>query len=509
MDSAASQSRFIGVDALFQYAGSGIQLFSGIVFYIIAVRLFSTSSVGAIALFVAIIGLFNLIFSFGLATAAQHFTSYNLGKGDFASVKRTIYHLIMIGSLLSVAGLISLQILSREISVVFFHSPQFTELVRVLSVVLFGNIMFGILNGAILGIQQFRISAIISMFIWTTYYFGALVFAIFLRSLETIVFGWLIGIFLGVAIELIVILSTIRKYLGEGRPPPNGYILRYSAPILMSGLISYGAAYSDRFIVSGLLSLSALGIYNFSLLISSSITFLAIPFNNILMPKFSELFARNERNKISSTVEVTSTLLSYFYVPCALGIAALAPNILHFLGGDEYSIVTLPLRIIMFITAVFVSQNILTQVVASIRKTRMFLYSSGLAMLSNIILSFTLIPRLGLVGAAIGYSSVYAITFGILYFSAFKESVLSFNLIGILKIWASALLMFISVYFVSMSIGPSNYFLPIYVIIGATIYLVLTRLMRIFKGDNKDLILSLFPSKFTRLRKIISLVILP
>ena len=287
MDGTASQTRSIGVDALFQYAGSGIQLFSGIIFYIIAVRLFNTSSVGAIALFVAIIGLFNIIFSFGLATAAQHFTSYNLGKGDYASVRRTIYRLITIGIFLSVLGLISLQALSKEISTVFFHSSQFTELVRVLSIVLFGNIMFGILNGTILGIQKFRMSAIINMFIWVTYYIGALVFAIFLRSLETIVFGWLIGIFLGVAIELVIIISTVGKYLGEGHPPASSFILRYSLPVLMSGLISYGAAYADRFIVSGLLNLSALGIYNFSLLISSSITFLAIPFNNILLPKFS------------------------------------------------------------------------------------------------------------------------------------------------------------------------------------------------------------------------------
>ena len=206
---------------------------------------------------------------------------------------------------------------------------------------------------------------------------------------------------------------------------------------------------------------------------------------------------------------MTSTLLSYFYVPCALGIAALAPNILSLLGGSEYVIVALPLRIIMFLTAIFVSQNIVTQVVASIRKTRVFLYSSGFAMLGNMILSFTLIPRLGLIGAAIGYSSVYAITFWILYFSSYKETVLSFDLLGILKIWTSSIMMFIFVYVVSISIGNSNYYLPFYVIMGGVIYLVLTRLMHIFKAKDKDLVLSLFPMKFTLLRRIILLLFLP
>lgn len=71
METSHHQSRSIGIDALFQYTGSGVQFFSGMIFYLIIVRMFSTSSVGAIALFLAIIGLFQVVFSFGLGTAAQ------------------------------------------------------------------------------------------------------------------------------------------------------------------------------------------------------------------------------------------------------------------------------------------------------------------------------------------------------------------------------------------------------------------------------------------------------
>ena len=145
MDASGSQLRFIGVDALFQYAGSSVQLFSGFVFYTIAVRLFNTADMGAIAIFIAIVGLFNIVFSFGLSTASQHFTSYNLGKGDYPSVKKTIYRIIKYGFALSLLGLLTLEILAGEISVEFLHSARFTMLVRVLGVVLFGNVLFGIL----------------------------------------------------------------------------------------------------------------------------------------------------------------------------------------------------------------------------------------------------------------------------------------------------------------------------------------------------------------------------
>ncbi len=508
MDASGSQLRFIGVDALFQYAGSSVQLFSGFVFYTIAVRLFNTADMGAIAIFIAIVGLFNIVFSFGLSTASQHFTSYNLGKGDYPSVKKTIYRIIKYGFALSLLGLLTLEILAGEISVEFLHSARFTMLVRVLGVVLFGNVLFGILNGTILGIQQFRLSAIISIVIWLTYYFGALGFAVFLRSVDTIVFGWLIGISLGVVTELIVVLSSVKKYLGGGKPPSSTYIVRYSFPILLTGIISYGAAYADRFIVSGLLNLSALGVYNFSLLIASAIGFMSIPFNNILMPKFSEMFGKNEKEMIALIVGVSSTLLSYFYVPSALGIAALAPMILNLLGGGAYVMGADPLRIVMFFTAIFITQNIITQAIASVRRTRLFLYSSVFALAANVILSILLIPRYGLIGAAFGYSSVYAVAFVILYYFAKKESLISFDSWGMLKVWGSAIAMFVVVNYASDFVGLNVIYLPAYILLGTVVYVGSAKLIGIFKSENKELILSLFPSKFIFLRKLLYMFVL-
>lgn len=508
MEKAETQTHFIGVDALFQYIGSGVQFISGLVFYLIAVRLFSTTSIGAIALFVAIIGLFNIIFSFGLATASQHFTSYDLGKRDYASVRKTVQKIILYGFCLSVAGLASLEVLSGELSKIFLHSIVYTGLVRLLGIVLFGNIMFSILNGIMLGIQQFRLSAIMSIVIWVSYYLGAILFAVFLRSIETIVFGWIIGIFLGVSIELIVILSFIRKYLGVGISPSNLDIFSYSFPVLLSGIISYGASYADRLVVSGFLNLSTLGVYNFALLIATAISFLAFPFNNILMPKFSEFFGKGDKVMISTTAEVSATLLSYFYVPSALGIAALAPMLLEVLGGHNYIPGEVPLMIIMFATSIFVTQNILAQAVASVRKTKLFIYSSGFSLAGNVILSIILIPHFGLVGAALAYSSVYGITFFILYYFATKESLITLDGYGIFKVWISALLMYVVVSLFSRMTGMSLTLLPIYILIGIVTYIGLTKAAVIFKKENKELILSLFPSRLKLLKKILLIIVL-
>ena len=508
MESASAASKSIGIDALFQYTGSGVQLFSGMVFYMVITRLFSTTSVGAIALFVAIIGLFNVVFSFGLGTAAQHFTSFNLGRGDYPSVKRTIYKILGFGFTFSFIGFLTLLILSSEISLIFLHSTSYGFLVKVLSIVLVGNILFGILNGSLLGIQNFRLSAIINIVIWTSYYFGSILFALYIRSLDTIVFGWMAGIFIGVGIELAVVMASLRRYNGPGTSPRNLFLFAYSLPVLFSGLISYGAAYADRFVVSGLMSLSSLGVYNFSLLIASSIGFIAVPFNNILMPKFSELFAKNKIKDISSIVNVSSTLLSSIYVPAALGIAALGPILIQLLAGGQYVSGSTALRIIMIFSALCISQNILAQAIGSVRKTKIFLYSSLAAFSINIFLSFMLIPRYGLVGAAIAFSSVYAVSMVVLYLFARKYGVVSFDVSGLSKIWASSIIMFLFVYLFRELLGASMYLLPMYICVGIAVYLVSARLLKPFGEENKELVLSLFPSNYRRVKKAISFLML-
>ena len=56
--------------------------------------------------------------------------------------------------------------------------------------------------------------------------------------------------------------------------------------MVASGFLSFGSIYADRFVVTGFLNLSLLEMYNFALLASTIASFVATPFNNILMAKF-------------------------------------------------------------------------------------------------------------------------------------------------------------------------------------------------------------------------------
>ncbi len=499
--------RSIGIDAIFQYTGAGVQLFSGTIFYIIITRLFSTTVVGAIALFVAIIGMFNILFQFGLGNAAQHFTSFHLGRGDVGSARKVIQKIVAFGFILSLIGFAFLFVLSSTISFAFLHSTAYTPFVRLLSIVVLGNILFGVLNGSLLGMQNFRLSAIINVIIWISYYFGAILLATFVRDLDQIIIGWIIGISSGVLLELVFVLKSISGYSGGSRGTGGNVIFAYSLPILLSSIIGYGASYADRFVVAGLMNLSQLGVYNLSLLIATSIGFIAAPFNNILLPKFSEWYGKGMKSAIRENFRASSLLLSALFVPAALGIASLSGVLIRLLAGTGYLPGEIPLDIIIVAGAAFVVQNIAIQALASIRMTKLFILSGSVSLGANILISYMLIPYLGTIGAAIGFVSVYASTFAILFYFARKYEVAKLDIPGTVKVWIASGIMFAAVHFMVVLFSYSEIMLPVYILFGTAVFLLSARYIKVFSGEDRELIMSLFPVRNSKIRKIIGVMI--
>lgn len=500
--------RSLGTDALFQYLGTGVQVFAGLIFYIGIARMFNTSEVGVISLLVAIIGLFNVLFSLGMSTAAQHYISFSLGEGNLELVPVIVRKITSYTLLSAFSGAVILYVFAPLISFIFLHNYIYINLIRILSLVLLETIIYGIFNGFLLGLEKFKDMAIVNIIIWSLYYFTPIVLSFLDRNLITIIVGWLIGITIGVGFELFLLMKFfVRKtdvHLGKNKQIT---VLHYSLPILFGGLVSYGAVYADRFIVSSMLAVKYLGIYNYSLLFVSAIGFVAVPFNNILMTKFSSLFAKGDIKAMISMANISISLLSLFYIPLALFTFVIAPYILQILAGHEYLSAVLPLRIILAISSLFVSRYVLSQIISSIKKTRVFVYSSGTALIFNIILSLFLIPRISLLGAAIGFSSVYVISF--IIFSIIVRKSINFNIEfnSLYKIWASALMMLFILFIENHIIMSISLLLPIDIFSSIVTYFLLIKLLKPYNKEKSDIILSLIPENLRSIKRLITYLI--
>lgn len=488
--------------ALFQFFATSSSFIAGAIFYIYLSKFYSSTYVGFVSLFIAVAGIFSSVFSFGLAQASQHFISYYLGRSMRGKIAFFIKRTLKYAFLLSLIAGVLMALLSPVISSDFFHSASYTPVLQLLSIYVFESIMFSILAGMYLGLQNFKRGGIISVVTVSVAYLVASLLLYSFRNPEWIVIGWISGYAIGLIMFSIGVFRRT-AIVGSSESFPYSQVFKYSVPILFSSIISVGASYIDRFVVAFFIGISTLGIYNFAILITTTLALFLTPIYNVIMPKMSELFSQGDVTAILRGLRVSSTIVTLFYVPAALGGAALGIRILSFLATPEYGSASIAMVILLIVYAMFITQGVLVQAVSSTRNTAVFLISASLTLISNVTLSFLLIPHYGMLGAAIANSSVTAVSFIVLYLYSLSIGYVSYDRISILKVWISSGIMALIVYFVSSKLPPGGIYLGALVILGTVLYLVIAKVMRIFGQEDKNWLLSVFTGKYGMFSRII------
>lgn len=477
-------------DVIYQYIGSGSQPFAGLIFYIVITKVLPVASVGAIALFLTIIGFFRLLFSFGLGTSSKHFVSYYLGKQNESSVKAVINRLTFLAISFGSLGLTILLLLAPNLSISLFHTYLYTKNLRSLGLVLGVTVIFMTLDGVMIGLQKFTTSAIINVVMWCSYYLSAAILAYMYGNLNIIINGWIVGVSIGVILQLSIILPETSRILPDRRTTAPKGILAYSAPIFVSTLFVYGSNFADRFILVVMTNLSNLGVYNLSAIIAGSMSFLALPFNNIFLSKFSEWYGMGNLERIRDNFRISSLLLYSIFIPSATMIISISDIILNKFVGIAYGAGKMPLIIMLSALSIFAGQNVIMQLLTAVKKAHIFIMSSGLSLCANFALSFALIPIWGMNGAALGFFSVSAINFFILYIYSKKTNLVSFNIRALFKIGLSSVVMYAVVSGIEIIAGNNPFLLPLYITMGLFTYILGIKYMKIFSDIDRKRLLS-------------------
>ncbi|MHB8561631.1 MAG: oligosaccharide flippase family protein [Thermoplasmataceae archaeon] len=483
---------------LLQYASSGSLTIAGSLFYIYAMRIFSPLQVGSLTLLVAILVIFPTIFSLGVQYGMQHYISYELGRKSTQGAASIISKFLKVGIGLFFVATLAVAGISPELSQIFFHSPSYTRIIELLSPDIGIMVLFNILGGMLLGLQKYQTYGKITIVSYTLAYGSAAVLTFMFRSLIYVPAGWMIGYSIGISAMLYRIL--VFKGKEQSINVKTGDIFRYSAPLFFSSIISISASYVDRFVVAFFLNLGSLGIYNLALLVVSSVGIFIGPINNITLSKFSQFYAESGSNSVRGSVRITNDIVSLLYVPATLGIIALSTPIINLIADNSYLTSAIPMDIILTVSAVLVSVNVLNQGLFSVRVTRIFIYSSTLSLLSNVVLSYILIPRFSIIGASIGYSSIMVVSFVIILYASIKSHIFSLNFYTLFKIWGSAIVMAVLVHYIAIFSGDRLLFLPFYILAGIGIYLFLIKITHALNGEHREILSRFFPKVYNRFR---------
>ena len=181
-------------------------------------------------------------------------------------------------------------------------------------------------------------------------------------------------------------------------------ILSFGLKAYLSNLFLYINLYLDLFLIYYFLGATSTGIYSIASTLIRQFGFLPVAINQIILP-FSVKDIKNSRSKILNN---SITILIIFYLIVFIMFYFYGQSIITLFFGDQFSDSNNPLRILLLSMLPLGLWRIFSGQIYGLNLPEKNILSSGLAALINIAMNITLIPRLGIIGAA--YSSVISYT---------------------------------------------------------------------------------------------------
>ncbi|SEU14038.1 flippase [Natrinema hispanicum] len=177
----------------------------------------------------------------------------------------------------------------------------------------------------------------------------------------------------------------------------------FSFPLLLSSSLYILLTTADKVMIGYFTSATAtVGQYEVVVTIASLLTVFHSSFSFLLFPRISELVSNGRSNEIPSLYNQATRWILIFTVPL-LSVILLRPGVFVDLFGDEYTLGSLYMPIVILAGAKLVDSVLGPngQALLGFGKSRTIFIYNSIAVGLNVILNIVLIPRYGVIGAAI------------------------------------------------------------------------------------------------------------
>lgn len=219
------------------------------------------------------------------------------------------------------------------------------------------------------------------------------------------VYGWALAVLFTLPLAFYYMEKKVGPILtSKVKPKYNRKeLFTFSYPLMLSGIISVFLGWTDTAFIGYFMDQSSVGLYNAAF---PTALLLLIPhqaIGQLALTSFSEIGAKGKsREELLKTTSRWTFTLSF---PAFLLIVLFSSELLTLLFGSQYATVGLSLSVLAFGNLINIMVGRVGSVLISQDYTKIAFYNSTSNLVANILLNIILIPRIGILGAAIATAS--------------------------------------------------------------------------------------------------------
>jgi O-antigen/teichoic acid export membrane protein len=307
-----------------------------------------------------------------------------------------------------------------------------------------------------------------------------------------------VALIVGSGWNMVFSVTQVIKYVGWDALRPaytqTWPLLRMSFMFFLAAVFVKIYSYVDSFTIQAVLGQAAVGVYAVAYKFTYAFQFLPLAFVGALYPAMSALV--DKPKDLNTTLLKAEWYLSLLVTPIVFGIFALAPEIIDMFYGERFAAAGPVLGVLIFaLIFIFLDFPLGSLLNATGRQAWKTAFMGG-AMLVNVIGNLLLVPKLGIMGAAV----TALITFTLL-FTAGWVSIMYLTKIRLIDLirtiggfYAAGAVMAIVVLFLKQLV-----FWPFTIPVGAGVFIGLSVMMgMINRGHVNQIMQILRPFRYAK-----------
>jgi O-antigen/teichoic acid export membrane protein len=386
----SSARRRVASNTAIQLAGRGAVLALGLVSIAVLTRYLGPADYGKYTLALMYMQLFGVLADVGLFTTVVR----EISK-DQSRTEELVGNAIALRLVLSIVVIA----LAASISLLLPYEHQ----VRVAILLAGAPLLLGMLTTSFVAVLQSRLRmgrAVVGDVIGRAVSLG-LVLAVAGFDLG---FYAVLGAAAGGALATLIVTSTLTRQFTPVRPRVEPAVwrslLRTAVPLGLALAINALYFRADTLIISLYEPYSQVGLYTLAYRVLELALVVGTVFLNTTFPILSEAVARDEARALR-TIQASTEVCVVLGAPLVAGGLVLAPQIIDLAGGEDFHDAATPLRILLAVGALAWVNGVFGYALIARNKQASALWLNFSALAFNVGLNFLLIPRYGIVAAAI------------------------------------------------------------------------------------------------------------
>lgn len=345
--------------------------------------------------------------TFGLYSAIRQFIPHYLGINRNDKVKGGIYFLLNLSLITGITFSVLLFLLSPVIAVNIFHNENLEIVIKLLCIA-FPFYVFYFVGTNIT--QAFKISKY--MLYLNTLVLKIVSIVIFVLFL---IFGYkllgaIVAYTIGIALVAIAYIYLIFKkfipslHCDTTEKHVKKELFTIGWPLFLAGFFYLFIESTDKILIGIYMTTSDVGIYSAIYIIASLALYIMVSFQYIFLPTVAEFYGKKDFMGIKKILCSISKWVFLLTLPIILYIAFFSKNTIFLFYGSAYTTGSIALIILLFGIAMNGLTGMTGEVLVGIRKTKLNLLTEIFGAITNVGLNILLIPKFGILGAAIGTS---------------------------------------------------------------------------------------------------------